>query len=144
MRIGSMEFPDELAYDRFHGWIRVEGNVAVHGMTDLGQRIAEQTTFVGLPSEGQDVYKTQTLASVESSKWVGRLRALVSGRVVDRNLALVARPALVNESPYAQGWVAKVEMSDTSELNDLMHTDSPEFAAYVEEAYASYGDLADI
>jgi glycine cleavage system H protein len=143
MKLHGMDFPDDLAYDHYHGWMRVEGNVAVHGVTDLGQRIADKIAFVGLPSEQQEVSRGQTLASFESAKWVDRVLALVSGRVLACNQALEKNPGLVNLSPYGEGWIARVEMSDPSELNELMRTGSPEFTAYIEEASAAHRELSE-
>ncbi|RME32472.1 MAG: glycine cleavage system protein H [Thermoflexia bacterium] len=136
-----MEFPDELYYDKQHNWARVEGNAVVQGMTDFGQRIAKEIVYVEIPPVGKAVTQGQTFMSMESGKWVGRIPALVSGKIVAVNEELEFEPTLINQSPFDQGWLVKIEMSDPAELNNLFRVDSPEFRAFIEEEAAKYKDL---
>ncbi len=141
MQIAGIEFPDELYYDKQHNWARVEGNAVVQGMTDFGQRIAKEIVYVEIPPVGKAVTQGQTFMSMESGKWVGRIPALVSGKIVAVNEELEFEPTLINQSPFDQGWLVKIEMSDPAELNNLFRVDSPEFRAFIEEEAAKYKDL---
>lgn len=141
MQIGGFEFPDDLYYDRQHNWARVEGNTAVQGLTELGQKLAREIVYVEIPPVGKAVTQGQTFMSMESGKWVGRIPALVSGKIVAVNEELEFEPTLINQSPYDQGWLVKIEMSNPAELNNLLRADSPEFKAFVEEEAAKYKDV---
>ncbi|MCS7283134.1 MAG: glycine cleavage system protein H [Anaerolineae bacterium] len=141
MQIAGIEFPDDLYYDKQHNWARVEGNIVVQGMTDFGQRIAKEIVYVEIPPVGKAVTQGQTFMSMESGKWVGRIPALVSGKIVAVNEELEFEPTLINQSPFDQGWLVKIEMSNPAELNNLFRVDSPEFRAFIEEEAAKYQAL---
>ncbi len=141
MEIAGIEFPDDLYYDRQHDWARVDGDVVVQGMTDFGQRITQEIVFVEMPRVGRDVEQGETFMSMESGKWVGRIPAVASGKILEANDELEWEPVLVNESPYDGGWLVKIELNDPSELDNLMKTDSPEFRAFVEEQVEEYKDI---
>lgn len=141
MQIAGFEFPDDLYYDKQHNWARVEGNILVQGLTDFGQRIAKEIVYVEIPPVGKTVTQGQTFMSMESGKWVGRVPALVSGKIVAVNEELEFEPSIINQSPFDQGWLVKIEMSNPAELNHLFRADSPEFRAFVEEEVAKYKDL---
>ena len=79
--------------------------------------------------------------SMESGKWVGRVAAMVSGEIAEVNEELEWEPSLVNESPYADGWLVKIEMSTPAELDNLMKADSPELKAFIEEEAEKYADI---
>ncbi|HID89650.1 MAG TPA: glycine cleavage system protein H [Anaerolineales bacterium] len=141
MNIAGFEFPDNLYYDKQHGWARVEGNIVVQGMTDFGQKIAQEIVFVEIPRVGREVQQGQTMMSLESGKWVGRIPAMVSGKVVEVNEELEWEPNLINESPFDEGWLVKIEMIDPAELENLMRADSPEFKAFIEGEAEKYKEL---
>lgn len=141
MQIAGFEFPDDLYYDKQHNWARVEGNILVQGLTDFGQRIAKEIVYVEIPPVGKTVTQGQTFMSMESGKWVGRVPALVSGKIVAVNEELEFEPSIINQSPFDQGWLVKIEMSNPAELNHLFRADSPEFRAFIEEEVAKYKDL---
>lgn len=141
MQIAGFEFPDDLYYDKQHNWARVEGNIVVQGLTDFGQRIAKEIVYVEIPPVGKAVTQGQTFMSMESGKWVGRVPALVSGKIVAVNEELEFEPSLINQSPFDQGWLVKIEMSNPAELNNLFRVDSPEFRAFIEAEAAKYKDL---
>lgn len=141
MQIAGFEFPDDLYYDKQHNWARVEGNIIVQGLTDFGQRIAKEIVYVEIPPVGKTVTQGQTFMSMESGKWVGRVPALVSGKIVAVNEELDFEPSIINQSPFDQGWLVKIEMSNPAELNHLFRADSPEFRAFIEEEVAKYKDL---
>jgi glycine cleavage system H protein len=141
MQISGYEFPDDLYYDKLHSWARVDGNVITQGMTEFGQAIAQEIVFVESPRTGRDVEQGQTFMSMESGKWVGRIAALVTGKIGEVNEELEWEPTLVNESPLENGWLVKIEMSDAAELDNLMKADSPEFKAFIEEEAEKYKDI---
>lgn len=141
MNIAGIEFPDDLYYDRQHDWARVEGNLVVQGMTDFGQKIAQEIVFVEIPSVGRAVEQGQTFMSMESGKWVGRIPAVISGKIVEVNEELDWEPTLINEAPFDEGWLVKIEMSNAAELDNLMRADSTEFKAFIEEEAEKYRDL---
>ena len=141
MDIAGFEFPDDLYYDKQHGWARVEGNIVVQGMTDFGQKIAQEIVFVEIPRVGREVQQGQTMMSLESGKWVGRIPAMVSGKVVEVNEELEWEPNLINESPFDEGWLVKIEMIDPAELENLMRADSPEFQAFIEAEAVKYKEI---
>ncbi len=126
-----MELPSGLKYSREHEWVRVEGNIAVIGITDFAQSELGDVVYVELPEGGTEVEANNTFGVVESVKAVSDLFAPVSGVVVEANTTLEDQPELVNSEPYEDGWMIRVEMKDESELNDLLEADS--YRAYVEE-----------
>jgi glycine cleavage system H protein len=141
MQISGYEFPDDLYYDKLHSWARVEGNVITQGLTEFGQAIAQEIVFVEAPRAGRDVEQGQTFMSMESGKWVGRIAAMVSGKISEVNEELEWEPTLVNESSFDEGWLVKVEMSDPAELDNLMKADSAELKAFIEEEAEKYKDI---
>ncbi len=126
-----MELPSGLKYSREHEWVRVEGNIAVIGITDFAQSELGDVVYVELPEAGAEVEANNTFGVVESVKAVSDLFAPVSGVVVEANTTLEDQPELVNSEPYEDGWMIRVEMKDESELNDLLEADS--YRAYTEE-----------
>ena len=141
MQISGYEFPDDLYYDKLHNWARVDGNVITQGLTEFGQAIAQEIVFVEVPRTGREVEQSQTFMSMESGKWVGRIPAMVTGSIAGVNEELEWEPTLVNESPYDEGWLVKVEMTDPAELGNLMKADSPELKALIEEESEKYKDV---
>jgi glycine cleavage system H protein len=141
MKIAGYEFPDDLYYDKLHGWARVDGNSVTQGLTEFGQAIAQEIVFVEIPRAGRDVEQGQTFMSMESGKWVGRIAALVSGKITESNEELEWEPSLVNESSFQDGWLVKIEMSDSAELDNLMKADSPELKALIEEEAEKYKEV---
>ncbi len=126
-----MELPSGLKYSREHEWVRVEGNIAVIGITDFAQSELGDVVYVELPEAGTEVEANNTFGVVESVKAVSDLFAPVTGVVVEANTTLEDQPELVNSEPYEDGWMIRVEMKDESELNDLLEADS--YRAYTEE-----------
>ena len=115
-----MNTPNELRYTKEHEWVKVEDNTAVIGITDFAQHELGDIVFVELPEVGDQVTLNQAFGSVESVKTVSELYAPVTGTVVAVNDELSDSPELVNESPYENAWMIKVELSDTTELEQLL------------------------
>jgi glycine cleavage system H protein len=137
-RIDLYEFPDGLYYDKDNVWARAEGNTVTIGLSQLGQALAGDIVFVEVPRVGREVTKGEPFMSMESGKWVGRVKAPVTGKVIAANDELEWETSLVNSDPYGKGWLAKIEVQDLTGLNDLLRAHSPEFAARVAEDRAKY------
>jgi len=141
MKIDRFEFPDDLCYDKEHSWARAEGNTVVQGMSDFGQVIAQEIVFAEAPRVGRKVEQGQTFMSMESGKWVGRVKAIVSGTIQEANEELEWEPTLLNESSYEDGWLVKIEVSDPAELENLMKADSAELEAFIKGEMEKYADV---
>lgn len=126
-----MSLPQDLKYSEDHEWIKVEGNTVTIGITDFAQSELGDIVFVELPEEGDDISTGDSFGSVESVKTVSELYAPVSGSIVAVNEELEDSPELVNESPYESAWMLKVELSDESELDNLL--DAAGYQAVIEK-----------
>lgn len=115
-----MEFPQELRYSHEHEWVTVEENIATIGVTDYAQEQLGDVVYVELPQVGTQVTKDEAFGVVESVKAVSDVYAPVSGTVTEINVSLPDSPETVNEDPYGDAWMIRVEMSDPNELEDLM------------------------
>ncbi len=111
-----------LLYSESHEWVKVEGNIAVVGVSDFAQAEMGDITYVDLPSEGDVLSKDEDFGALESVKASSDLYAPVSGTVVEVNSTLEETPEKINEDPYG-AWIVKIEMKDPSELDDLMAPD---------------------
>jgi len=125
-------YPKELKYTKTHEWIRVEGTRGKCGITFYASDQLGDIVFVELPEVGQGVVKGEAFGVVESVKAVSDCYAPVSGKVVAVNEMLETQPELINQSTYDEGWIIEVELSDPSELDDLM--DAQQYEKHVEEA----------
>jgi len=123
--------PDDLRYHKEHTWVRVSGKRAVIGITDYAQNQLGDIVYVDLPEIESEVTANQEMSEIESTKATSSVIAPVSGRVVEINEELEDSPEIINEEPYKKGWIAIVEMSDDSELDDLM--DASDYEKHVEE-----------
>jgi len=112
--------PQELRYTSQHEWVRVDGNVATVGITDFAQDALGDVVFVQLPEVGLLVEAGGSCAEVESTKSVSDIYAPVAGTVVEANQALDETPELVNQDPYGDGWIFRVELSDASDVDGLL------------------------
>lgn len=126
-----MTFPEDLKYSKEHEWVRVSGNIATIGVTDYAQDQLGEIVFVELPDEGEEFGKDDAFGVVESVKSVNDVYCPVSGRVVELNDPAVDSPEIVNEDPYGEGWLIKVEISDPKELKELMT--AKQYEAYIKE-----------
>ncbi len=116
-----MNLPSELKYSEEHEWLKVEGEGRARiGITDFAQSELGDIVFVELPEVGDEVTAGEPFGSVESVKTVSELYAPVSGKVVEVNEALADSPENVNTSPYGDGWMIVVEMSDPSQVDQLL------------------------
>lgn len=121
-----MNLPLELKYSKEHEWVKVEGNKAKIGITDFAQSELGDIVFVELPEVGSTITADEPFGSVESVKTVSELYAPVSGKVVEVNGSLEDSPEDVNSSPYGNGWMIVVEMSNPAELDHLLSAEQYE------------------
>jgi glycine cleavage system H protein len=141
MNIGEYEFPDELYYDKNHGWARVEGNTVTQGVTEFAQKISKEIVYVEIPRAGRTVEQGKTFMSMESGKWVGRISATVSGKIAEANEELEWDVAPINEDPFDTGWLAKIEASDLGELDNLFKASDADFEPFIESEIEKYKDI---
>ena len=112
--------PDDIKYHREHAWVRVEGKRATIGITDYAQQQLGDIVYVELPELGTEIDGDSELSEIESTKATSPLVSPVSGTVVEVNEDLADTPEIINEDPYGNGWLAVLEMTDLTELSDLM------------------------
>jgi glycine cleavage system H protein len=116
----GMKVPEDLLYTKNHEWARIEDGTAVIGITDYAQHSLGDITYVELPEEGQMFQAGKVFGTVDSLKTVAELFAPVSGEVLESNTTLPNSAELVNEDPYGEGWMIKIELSDEKELEQLL------------------------
>ena len=122
---------DELKYHKEHAWVKVSGRKATIGITDYAQDSLGDIVYIELPEVDSDVEANSEIGEIESTKATSSFISPITGRVVEVNDELSDSPEIINEDPYGKGWIAQLELDDTSELDDLM--DASEYAKYVEE-----------
>ncbi|MCH8545196.1 MAG: glycine cleavage system protein GcvH [Cryomorphaceae bacterium] len=119
-----MNIPGELKYTKDHEWVRVEGDTAIVGITDFAQQELGDIVFVEVDTVGDDVDKEDVFGSIEAVKTVSDLFMPVGGEVLAFNEAIEEDPELVNRDPYGEGWIVKIKISDTSELDHLLSAEA--------------------
>ncbi len=115
-----MNFPEHLKYTKDHEWIKVDGNTATVGITEFAQSELGDIVYVEIETEGETLNKEEIFGTVEAVKTVSDLFMPVSGKILEFNKTLEAGPDKVNSDPYGGGWMIKVELSNASEVNDLL------------------------
>jgi glycine cleavage system H protein len=115
-----MNFPENLKYTKDHEWVLIEGNIATVGITDFAQGELGDIVYVDISSEGDDLAHEEIFGTVEAVKTVSDLFMPISGKVVEVNKGLDAKPESVNKDPYGSGWMIKIEMKDASEISSLL------------------------
>lgn len=126
-------YPKDLKYDREHEWVGLEGDVATIGISHFAQEQLGEVVYVDLPKAGDAVVAGETFGEVESVKSVSELYSPVTGDILEVNDALDDAPETVNADPYGDGWMIKVKLADTSEVDAMMDADGYE-AFLAEEA----------
>ena len=115
-----MNVPDDLKYSEDHEWVRVEDGRARFGITDYAQDALGDVVFVQVPSVSSVVTRGSAVSEVESTKSVSDVYAPVSGTVVEANDDLADAPQKLNEDPYGDGWIAVIELSQPTEVDQLL------------------------
>ena len=115
-----MNIPSELSYTKDHEWIRVEGDVAIIGITDFAQGELGDIVYVEVETVDETMDREEVFGTVEAVKTVSDLFLPVSGEIIEFNEALEDEPEKVNTDPYGEGWMVKVKISEPSEIDDLL------------------------
>jgi glycine cleavage system H protein len=137
MEIGGYNFPDDLLYDKEHNWARIQGKIATVGLTDMGQDLAGEIVYAEVPRVGRDITQGEPFMSLESGKWVGRVKAIVTGKIAEANEEIEWESTIINEEPYEGGWFAKVEVA--GEASGLLKASDPDFSAFIAAEKEKYG-----
>jgi glycine cleavage system H protein len=122
--VAEASYPDDLKYHSEHDWARVDGETATLGITWYAQDQLGEVVFFDPPAVGKTIAKDEAYAEVESVKAVSDVIAPVSGEIVEVNEALKDAPEQINEDPYGEGWLVKIKLSEPSELDSLMDSES--------------------
>lgn len=115
-----MKIPDNVKYTKDHEWVRVDGKIGIIGITDYAQGELGDVVFVDIDSDLKEISKGNSFGTIEAVKTVGDLFAPFSGKVVEINKKLSESPEIVNSDPYGNGWMIKAELSNPSDLDDLL------------------------
>lgn len=115
-----MNVPDNLKYTVEHEWVRVEGDEAVIGVTEFAQGELGDVVFLEIETEGESLSKGETFGTIEAVKTVSDLYMPADGKVLEVNPALEETPELINSSPFEEGWMIRIKLSDPSQLDELM------------------------
>jgi glycine cleavage system H protein len=115
-----MNFPENLKYTKDHEWVRVEGDNATVGITEFAQGELGDIVYVEIETVGEMVDQHEVFGTVEAVKTVSDLFMPISGTVLEKNNAIDANPEVVNKDPYGEGWMIRMNISDASQLNDLL------------------------
>lgn len=125
-------FPSDLKYAKTHEWVKLDGDIVTIGITDFAQGELSDIVYVEITALGKTIKREEPLGTIEAVKAVSDLYSPVSGQVIAANDSLKDSPANVNKDPYGEGWMAKIKITDPSELSNLLDS-----AAYAELARKS-------
>jgi glycine cleavage system H protein len=116
----NMLVPDDLYYTESHEWVRVKDDLATIGITDFAQHELGEIVFLELPEAGDKVSAGEPCGTIEAVKSAEDLNSPVSGKVEEKNMEAEESPDLINKSPYEEGWLYKVRLSETDEIENLL------------------------
>ena len=122
-----MNIPENLKYTKDHEWIKVDGNIGTIGITDFAQGELGDIVYIDIAPDITEMTIGESFGTIEAVKTVSDMYAPVTAKVVELNAKLNDEPQLVNSDPYGEGWIIKVELSDPSQLNELL--DSAAYSA---------------
>ena len=115
-----MNFPEELKYSKDHAWLKLDGDVAILGITDHAQKELGDIVYVDVESEGESFDKDEVYGSVEAVKTVSDLFIPITGEVLEFNEDVDDEPELINSDPYGKAWIVKVKVANPDELSELL------------------------
>lgn len=124
-----MNIPEALRYTKDHEWVKVEGNIALVGITDFAQGELGDIVYVEIETQDETLASEAVFGTVEAVKTVSDLFMPLSGKIIEINQALEQNPEQVNDDPYGEGWMIKIEVSDSSEIDSLL--DAKAYSALV-------------
>ena len=119
-----MNIPEELKYTEEHEWIRLEGNIATVGITDFAQSELGDIVYIEVDTLDSEINSNDVFGTVEAVKTVSDLFMPVTGKVIEVNSSLEDAPEVVNDDPYGQGWIIKIEVTNPSDVETLMSSDN--------------------
>ena len=119
-----MNIPTDLRYTADHEWIKLEGDVATVGVTDYAQGELGDIVFVEVETEGEELDAEEVFGTIEAVKTVSDLFLPVAGEILEFNSALENDPSLINNDPYGDGWIIKVKVSETADVDNLMNSEA--------------------
>ena len=119
-----MEIRDNLKYTKDHEWVSIEGNIATVGITDFAQSELGDIVYIEVETLDENLSKDEVFGTVEAVKTVSDLFLPMSGKIIEFNEALDGNPELVNDSPYDEGWIIKVDISNMDEISQLLDSKS--------------------
>jgi glycine cleavage system H protein len=123
-------YPQNFKFTKDHEWVRMEGDVAVIGISDFAQKHLGDVVYVDLPAVGTQLAVHQTIGTIESVKAVSEVFSPVSGEVIETNAGLADAPETINQDPHGNGWILKLRMPNKGDLDALMAT--PDYEKYLE------------
>ena len=115
-----MSIPAELKYTKDHEWVRMDGDIAIVGITEFAQGELGDIVYVEIETVGESLDREEVFGSIEAVKTVSDLFMPLSGEILELNEALEGNPELVNSDPYGEGWMVKIKVSNRSELDELL------------------------
>ena len=115
-----MNIPDNIKYTKDHEWLKIEGNEAIIGITDFAQNELGDIVFIEVETEGETLEKEEAFGTIEAVKTVSDMFMPVSGEVIEFNPELEDKPELINQDPYGEGWIIKINITNTDEIDDLL------------------------
>ena len=118
-----MSFPNDVKYTKDHEWLRIDGDEAFVGITHFAQSELGDIVFIDVDTEGESLEKEEVFGSVEAVKTVSDLFMPINGEVLEFNKNLEDNPELINSDPYGEGWIIRVSVSNTDELEELLTSD---------------------
>jgi len=118
-----MNIPSELKYTKDHEWIKIDGDVATVGITDFAQSELGDIVYVDIETVGEELDQEEVFGTVEAVKTVSDLFLPLTGEIIEFNETLEDDPELVNNDPYGDGWMVKIKISDTAQIDGLLTAD---------------------
>ena len=115
-----MNIPEELKYTEEHEWVRIEDNIAIVGITDFAQGELGDIVYLEIDTLDSQIDSNEVFGTVEAVKTVSDLFMPIAGKVVEVNSSLEDKPELVNEDPYGEGWIIKIDITEESQLDTLL------------------------
>ena len=115
-----MIFPEDLKYSKEHTWLRISDNIGTIGITEFAQSELGEIVYADLPNDGYSFEQDKVFGSVEAIKTVSDLFMPVSGKVIETNKKLLQTPTFVNDDPYGEGWMMKIEITNAAEIENLL------------------------
>lgn len=119
-----MNFPENLRYTKDHEWVSMDGNTATIGITDFAQRELGDIVYIDISAKGKSLNAEEVFGTVEAVKTVSDLFLPVAGTITETNPLLDSKPELVNSDPYGDGWMVKMTVNNTADIESLMNAEA--------------------